>query len=86
MGRQKSAEGIVGLALALKKELYRRIEAAGHSLEWSDIKQDLKSLREITLEENDKRLAVRTQCQETCAKGFSAVGVAVPPTIRHLAG
>jgi hypothetical protein len=74
------------LALALKKELYRRIEAAGHSFEWSDIKQDLKSLQEITLEENDKRLAIRTQCQGTCGRVFQAVGVAVPPTIRQLAG
>jgi transposase len=74
------------LALALKKELYRRIEAAGHSFEWSDIKQDLKSLQEITLEEEGKRLSIRTQCQGTCGKVFQAVGVAIPPTIRQLAG
>jgi transposase len=74
------------LALALKKELYRRIEAAGLSFEWSDIKQDLKSLQEITLEEEGKRLSIRTQCQGTCGKVFQAVGVAIPPTIRHLAG
>jgi transposase len=74
------------LALALKKELYRRIEAAGHSFEWSDIKQDLKSLQEMTLEEEGKRLSIRTQCQGTCGKVFQAVGVAIPPTIRQLAG
>ncbi len=74
------------LSLVLKKELYRRIEAAGHSFEWSDVKQDLKSLQEITLEENGKRLAIRTQCQGTCGKVFQAVGVAVPPTIRELEG
>jgi len=74
------------LALVLKKELYRRIEASGQSFEWSDIKQDLESLQEITLEENGRRLAIRTQCQGTCGKVFQAVGVAIPPTIRQLAG
>jgi transposase len=74
------------LALVLKKELYRRLEAAGNSFEWSDIKQDLKSLQEVTLDEDGKRLAIRTQCQGTCGKVFQAVGVAVPPTIRDIAG
>jgi len=74
------------LALVLKKELYRRIEASGQSFEWSDIKQDLESLQEITLEENGRRLAIRTQCQGTCGRVFQAVGVAIPPTIRQLAG
>jgi transposase len=74
------------LALVLKKKLYRRIEASGQSFEWSDIKQDLESLQEITLEENGRRLAIRTQCQGTCGKVFQAVGVAIPPTIRQLAG
>lgn len=74
------------LALVLKKELFRRMEASGQRFEWSEIKQDLKSLQEITLEEDGKRLAIRTQCQGTCGKVFQAVGVAIPPTIRHLAG
>ena len=74
------------LALVLKKELFRRMEASGQCFEWSEIKQDLKSLQEITLEEDGKRLAIRTQCQGTCGKVFQAVGVAIPPTIRHLAG
>jgi transposase len=74
------------LALVLKKELYRRIEAAGNSFEWSDIKQDLKALQEVTIEEDGKRIAIRTQCRGTCGKLFQAVGVAVPPTIREIAG
>ena len=74
------------LALVLKKELYRRLEAAGNNFEWSDIKQDLKSLQEVTLDEDGKRLAIRTQCQGTCGKVFQAVGVAVPPTMRDIAG
>ncbi|MCK8604305.1 IS1634 family transposase [Desulfoferrobacter suflitae] len=72
------------LALLLKKELYRRIEAAGHSFEWSDIKQDLRALQQVVIEEEGKRLAIRTECRGTCGKVFQAVGVAIPPAIRHL--
>jgi hypothetical protein len=72
------------LALVLKKELYRRLDGAGHTFEWADIKQDLSALRETILNEDGKRLAVRSQCLGTCGKVFQAVGVAVPPTIREL--
>jgi transposase len=72
------------LALVLRKELYRRLESAGHGFEWSDVKQDLKALQETTLEEGGKRLAVRSRCLGTCGKVFQAVGVALPPTIREL--
>lgn len=72
------------LALVLKKELYRRIESAGNSFEWPDIKQDLKSLQEVVIEEGGKRLAIRTQCEGICGKVFQAVGVAVPSTIREV--
>ncbi len=72
------------LALALRKELDRRIEKAGHSFEWADIKQDLKSLQEVTIEDSGKSLALRTECIGTCGKVFQAVGVAVPPTIREI--
>ena len=37
-----------------------------------------------TIEENGKKLAVRSQCLGTCGKVFQAVGVAIPPTIREL--
>jgi hypothetical protein len=40
------------LALVLKKELNRRLGRRGHCFEWADIKQDLKSLQEIIIEEN----------------------------------
>jgi transposase len=74
------------LSLALRKELYRRLEAAGHSgLEWTDIKQDLEALQEIIIEDDGKKLGIRTQCLGNCGKIFQAVGVAVPPTIRKIA-
>jgi len=72
------------LALMLRKELDRRLDKAGLSFEWSDIKQDLKALQEIMIEENGKTLALRTECLGLCGKIFQAVGVAIPPTIREV--
>ena len=72
------------LALVLRKELERRLESCGHFLEWSEIKQDLKALQQIVIEDNGKRLAIRSQCTDACGKTFQAVGVALPPTIRDL--
>jgi transposase len=72
------------LALMLKKELYRRLEDYGHSFEWAEIKQDLKALTETVIEEDGKRMVVRSQCRGTCGKVFQSVGVAIPPTIREI--
>ena len=71
------------LALVLIKQLYRRLEKAGHDFEWADIKQDLSALQEITIEDNGKKLAVRSECKGVCGKVFQAVGVAIPVTIRE---
>jgi len=64
-------------------ELDRRLEMAGHNFEWSDIKQDLKSLQEITIKDNGKSLAIRSECLGVCGKVFRAVGVAIPPIIQN---
>jgi transposase len=72
------------LALALRKELDCRLEKAGHSFEWADIKQDLEALEEVTIDEKNKRLAIRTECLGTCGKIFQSIGVAIPPTIREV--
>jgi len=71
------------LALVLRKELDIRLEKAGHSFEWADIKQDLEALQEVTIEEHNKTLAIRTECIGACGKIFQSVGVALPPTIRE---
>ncbi|HEC99382.1 MAG TPA: transposase, partial [Proteobacteria bacterium] len=71
------------LALVLRKELDRRLERAGFEFEWADIKQDLKALQEMTVEENDKKLAIRTACLGVCGKVFRAVDVALPQTVRE---
>ena len=73
------------LALVLRKELDRRLKQAGHVFEWSDIKQDLKALQQVTIEEGDKCFAIRSECQGDCGKIFQAVKVALPPTIREIA-
>jgi transposase len=72
------------LALMLRKELDRRLEKSGHCFEWADVKQDLKALQEITIEEKGKTLSVRSECLGVCGKVFQAVGVAIPPTIREI--
>ena len=73
------------LALGLRKELERRLEKAGHCFEWADIKQDLKFLQEITIDDNGKTLTIRSECLGISGKVFQAVGVAIPPTIRNVA-
>lgn len=72
------------LALVLRKELERCIEASGNTFEWSDIKQDLKALQRVVIEEDGKSFAIRSQCKGVCGKVFQAVGVAIPPTIREV--
>ena len=72
------------LALVLRKELESRLEKSGHSFGWSDIKQDLEALQEVTITEQNKSLAVRTECVGTCGKVFQAIGAAIPPTIREV--
>ena len=47
------------LALVLRKELDRCLEASGERLEWAAVKQDLKALQMVTIEENGQRFAVR---------------------------
>jgi transposase len=72
------------LALALKKELDDRLVSQGLQYEWADIKQDLKALQEVTIEENGVTMAIRTETQGICGQIFKAVGMALPPTIRVL--
>lgn len=71
------------LALVLRKELERQLNRAGHVLEWANIKQDLKALQQVTIEEGGRRMAIRSKCEGVCGKVFQAVGVAMPPTIKE---
>ena len=72
------------LALVLRKELDQRLAQSKHRFEWSDIKQDLKALKKVEIEENGTRFAIRSECKGVCGKIFQAVRVALPPTIKEL--
>jgi len=72
------------LALVLRKELEQRLNDAGHVFEWADIKQDLKALQQVEIQENGKRFAIRSECKGHCGHIFQAVKVALPPTIREI--
>ena len=72
------------LALVLRKELDRRLNQPGHVFEWSDIKQDLKALQQVSIEEDDKCYAIRSECKGKCGNIFQAVKVVLPPTIREV--
>jgi transposase len=72
------------LALVLRKELDQRLAQNKHRFEWSDIKQDLKALKQVEIEENGIRFAIRSECKGVCGKIFQSVRVALPPTVREL--
>ena len=72
------------LALVLRKELDQRLADNDHHFEWADIRQDLKALKQVKIEENGIRFAIRSECKGVCGKVFQAVRVALPPTIKQL--
>jgi hypothetical protein len=72
------------LALVMRTELDIRLQEAGHVFEWADITRDLSALEQITIEDNGRKLAVRTACTGTCGKILRAAGVRIPPRIREL--
>ena len=72
------------LALILRKELDQRLSTNKLSFEWSDIKQDLKALKQVKIKEEGKRFAIRSECRGACGKIFQSVHVALPPTIKEL--
>ena len=54
------------LALLLRKELDKRLEARNIDLEWNDIKRDLLSLQEVVIEEtHNRRILILPICQTT---------------------
>ncbi|MHB8766551.1 MAG: IS1634 family transposase [Deferrisomatales bacterium] len=74
------------LALVLRKELEDRLAAKGYELEWADVIRDLDALQEVAITQAGHRFAIRTELRGGCGKVFQAVGVAIPPTVRQLAG
>lgn len=72
------------LALVLRKDLDRSLAESKHQFEWNTIKQDLKALKRVEIEEDGQRFAIRSECKGVCGKIFQSVGVALPPTIKAL--
>lgn len=72
------------LALVLRKDLDRGLAESEHQFEWNEIKQDLKALKRVEIEEGGQRFAIRSECKGICGKIFQSVGVALPPTIKAL--
>jgi len=72
------------LALVLRKELDMRMEAMGESVEWLQVKQDLKRLQEVVIEQSGRKIGLRTEVHGDCHKVFKAIGMALPPTIREI--
>ena len=65
-------------------QLQARLEARGHDLEWADVIDDVAELQVVEVEQDGKRLLLRSETKGTCGKAFQAAGVALPPTVRHV--
>jgi transposase len=74
------------LALVLRKELEDRLEAKGHDVEWADVIRDLDALQETEVTQGERVFTIRTEARGACGKVFQAAGVAMPPTVRQIAG
>ena len=75
------------LALVLKKELEDRLAAVPKSVSasWPDVIADLDSLTETEVEQNGKRFLLRSAPRPAASLALSALGVALPPTLRQAA-
>ena len=82
------------LALVLKKELEDRIAAAdkgaraaadrGARASWPAVMADLDSLTETEVEQGGKRFLMRSSPRSGASLALSALGVALPPTLRQI--
>lgn len=72
------------LAILLRRELEKRLEAKGYDFEWNEILNDLGSVEEVTADISDKRVIFRSELKGCAGKIFQSVGVAIPPTVRFV--
>jgi hypothetical protein len=71
------------LALLMLKELQARLDQRGTSLEWADIKRDLRALQEVEVQSDGHTWYLRTDLRGSCHQVLQAAGVAVPPAVRN---
>ena len=73
------------LALLLRHELQKRIEANGLGhVEWAQLIGDLGRVRVVDVENGDQRFRLRTETPGVAGKVFQACGVALPPTVEQI--
>jgi len=73
------------LALVLKKELEDRLAAAKSArASWPDVIADLDSLTETEVEQDGKRFLLRSAPRPAASLALSALGLALPPTLRPI--
>lgn len=70
------------LALVIRQELERRLDARGVTLEWADVVHDLDHFAETTITVGEKLYVIRSEVKGTLGKVFQAAGVAIPPAVR----
>jgi len=75
------------LALVLKKELEDRLASVGNGARasWPAVIADLDSLTETEVEQDGKRFLLRSAQRPAATLALSALGVALPPTLRQIA-
>jgi len=75
------------LALVLKKEFEDRLASAdkGARASWPAVMADLDSLTETEVEQDGKRFLLRSSPRPGASLALSALGVALPPTLRQIA-
>ena len=64
-----------------------RLVAAGNGAcaSWPDVIADLASLTETEVEQDGKRFLLRSAPRPAASLALSALGVALPPTLRQIA-
>jgi hypothetical protein len=70
------------LALVLKKELADRCAARGFQPERDEARRGLDRLQAVEVEQDGKRLILRTPVTGCAGKLFQTLGVALPPSLR----
>jgi hypothetical protein len=72
------------LALLLKAELEKRLDARAEEWEWAEVLRGLDNLQEVAAVFRGRRYLLRSQLTGQAHTAIRAAGVAVPPTIREL--
>ncbi|MCX6009242.1 MAG: IS1634 family transposase [Chloroflexi bacterium] len=70
------------LALLLHHELEQRLKKRSYHFEWDVIRQDLESLAEVEVREEEQWYLLRTALQGVAGRVLQVVGVAMPPSVR----